>query len=58
MSCNLAVSLSGQGKHAAAVEIQREVLVQKTSLPGAEHEEAVTSATNLAVSLWQCGRQM
>ena len=38
------------------MEIEREVLVLKTRLLGAEHEETVISATNLAVSLSRCGQ--
>ena len=35
--------------------IEREVLLQKTRLFGAEHEETLDSATNLAFSLSHCG---
>ena len=41
--------------HAETAEMEREVLVQKTSLLGAEHEDTLTSASNLAASLSQCG---
>ena len=38
---------SRQGKHAEAVEIEREVLVSTTSLIGGEHEHTLISAFNL-----------
>ena len=38
------------------MEIEREVLVLKTRLLGAEHEGAMISASNLAVSLLKCGQ--
>ena len=41
---NLAISLSGQGKHAEAAEIEREILIQRTRLLGAEHESTLMSA--------------
>ena len=56
-SSNLAVSLKGQGKHAEAAKIEREVLVQKTRLLGAEHEHTLISASNLASSLARCGQK-
>ena len=56
-SANLAASLSQQGKHAEAAEIEREVLVSTTRLLGAEHEETLRLATNLAFSLSQCGQK-
>ena len=54
---SLAASLSEQGKHAEAAEIQREVLVQRTRLLGAEHESTLVAATNLATSLSYCGQK-
>ena len=36
------------------MEIEREVLVKKTRLLGAEHEETLISASNLASSLLWC----
>ena len=56
MSGNLAISLPEQGKHAESMEIEREVLAQKTRLLGAEHERTLIAATNLAVSLSNCGQ--
>ena len=38
------------------MEIQREVLVQKTRLLGAEHEGTLTAANKLAMPLPRCGR--
>ena len=38
------------------MEIEREVLVKKTRLLGAEHEETLISASNLADSLSRCGQ--
>ena len=40
-----------------AVEINREVLVQRTRLLGAEHEETLASTRTLAISLSLCGRK-
>ena len=37
------------------MEIEREVLVLRTRLLGAEHEGTLLSASNLPVSLAQCG---
>ena len=54
---NLATALSAQGKHAEAVEIEREVLVQRTHLLGTEYERALMSASNLAASLSRCGQK-
>ena len=56
---NLATSLSRQGKHAGAAEIQREVLAQKTRLRilGAEHESTLTSATNMVATLSNSGQK-
>ena len=50
---NLAASLSGQGKHAEAVEIGRDELVSTTRLLGAEHKSTLTAASNLAFRLWR-----
>ena len=57
-SANLVVSLLYQGNCVKAVEIKREVLVQKTRLLGAEHEETLITATNLALLFWQYGQKM
>ena len=57
MSANLAVSLSWQGKHAEATEIEREVLVLQTRLLGADHESTLISTTNLAFLLWKCSQK-
>ena len=57
MTANLATSLSEQGKHTATVEIEREVVVLKTRLLGAEHKSTLTTATNLGLSLYKCGQQ-
>ena len=57
-SSNLAISLSEQGRHAEAVEIEREVLVQKIRLFGIDHEETLTCATNLAISLSLGGQKV
>ena len=51
----MAASLSGQGKYAKALEIEREVLVSTTRLLGAEHEQSLGLANTLALSLWRCG---
>ena len=40
------------------MEIEREVLAQMTRLFGAENESAETSASNLGLSLSQCGKMM
>ena len=57
-SGNLAALLSLQGRHAAAaVEIERDVLVRKTRLLGAEHKETLITAANLGVSLASCGQK-
>ena len=53
----MAVSLAQQGKHTEAMEIEREVLVQKTRMLGAEHEETLFSEGNLGLSLSRYGRQ-
>ena len=45
-------------KHVHAVEIERKVLVSTTRLLSAEHEEALISAINLAISLLECGQKM
>ena len=37
------------------MKIEREVLVLRTRVLGAEHEETLRSAVNLVVSLWQRG---
>ena len=55
---NLTTSLSGQGKHTDAVEIQREVIVLETCLLGTEHEHTLVSATNLSCLLWRCGQKV
>ena len=39
------------------MEIEREVLVQKTRLLSAEHESTLAAAINLAFSLSQCGQK-
>ena len=46
-----------RSKHAEAAEIQREVLVQKTRLLGADYKETLT-LENLAVSLHRCGQNV
>ena len=57
-SANLARSLSEQGKHAEAMEIEREVLVFTTQLLGAEHEQTLISTGNLALALSMCGQKL
>ena len=47
-----------QGKYTGAAEIEREVLVSLSRLLGAEHEETLISASNLAVSLSNSGHEM
>ena len=47
---NLARSLSRQGKHAEAEEMQREVLVAQTRVLGPEHADTLTTAGDLALS--------
>ena len=49
---NLASSLSHQGKHAEAEEMQREVL----AVLGAKHPRTLTTAHNLASSLFSHGK--
>ena len=49
--------MSKQGEYAEAVEIECEVLVQKTRLFGAEHETILVSAGSLTVSIWNCGHK-
>ena len=39
------------------MEIEHEVLVQKTCLLSAEHEETLISASNLSFSLSECGQK-
>ena len=46
-----------QGKHAEAVEIEREVLVHTTRLLSAESKITLTSASNLAILFFKCGQQ-
>ena len=48
---NLAHSLSGQGQHAEAEEMLREVLAVRKRVQGAEHPGTLTTASNLANSL-------
>ena len=48
---NLAASLSGQGKHAEAERINREVLAMYKRVLGPEHPETLMTAANLATSL-------
>ena len=54
----LAVPRNAAASRRPAVEIERAILVQKTRLLGAEHEETLNSAINLALSLWRCGQKM
>ena len=48
---NLAQSLSRQGKHADAEQINREVLSARRRVSGEEHPETLRSANNLAQTL-------
>ena len=48
---NLASSLSGQGRHAHAERIIREVLRVEKRVLGPEHPDTQTAARNLAASL-------
>ena len=50
------ISPSFQGKHAGVLEIEREGLVQKTRLFGAEHEDTLMAASNLAAPLPRRGQ--
>jgi hypothetical protein len=52
---NLAVSLSGQGKHAEAVLLMRDVLCEQMRVLGEERPDTLTSGGNLAVSLSRQG---
>ena len=54
---NLAISLSEQGKYAEAARIERELLVLRTRLLGADHESTLRMASNPTVSLAQCGQK-
>ena len=53
---NLALSLSDQGQHAEAEEMQREVLAVQKRVLGAEHPDTLTTASNLARSLSRQGK--
>ena len=53
----MAVSLPSQGKHVQAENIERELLVSATRMLGAEHENTLISAKNLAVWLLDCGQK-
>ena len=53
---NLASSLSDQGKHAEAEEMEREVLAVRKRVQGAEHPVTMTTAHNLATSLSSQGK--
>lgn len=53
---NLAVSLSGQGKHEEAELINREVLRARKHVLGEEHPDTLTSGSNLASSLSHNGK--
>ena len=53
-SGELASALRGQFKYTEAMEIEREVLVARTSLLDTEHERTLISANNLGDSLVQC----
>ena len=57
-AANLAASFEEQGECAEAAKVQSEVIVQETRLLSAEHMAAQITATNLAVSLSQCGQLM
>ena len=46
-----------QGKYAETVEIQRELVVHKTRLLGAEHESTLIVANNLALMLSVCDQK-
>ena len=56
MSAILATLLSRQGKHTEAMEVLREVVVSRTRLLDADHENTLISATNLAILLAQRGQ--
>jgi hypothetical protein len=51
IAADLAYSLTGQGKYAESVKIQREQLAVRTRLFGAEHRETLSTASNLAFAL-------
>jgi hypothetical protein len=55
---NLADSLSGQGKYDEAEKMQREVLAVSKRVLGADHSNTLSTANNLAASLWSQGKQM
>jgi hypothetical protein len=53
---NFAASLRGQGKHAEAEEMQRELLDVRRRVLGPEHPNTLTSMNNLALSLSDQGK--
>ena len=55
---NLADSLSGQGKYDEAEKMQREVLAVSKRVLGADHSNTLSTANNLAASLWSQGKHM
>jgi predicted Zn-dependent protease len=54
--CNIASSLSGQGKYTQAEEMESEVLVVEKRVLRAEHPDTLATASNLASTLCSQGK--
>jgi hypothetical protein len=55
---DLTVSVNGQGKHAQAGQMQRELLDVQGLVLGPEHPDTLTTMSNLAVTLRVQGRHV